>query len=1258
MSKLFTENLFAEFIVQSLLSHWFVAIVLVALVALFVTSMKSLNATTRHNIWLITLISFILMPLLVFVPKPSVNVNLLDFFTSQNVEQISSVPVRVDTQSRVLNEKSINTKNTASTDRTSFTPSVLESQSSEFKAPVVNTVEATKWNFISVMKGIFVFWAVGSLYFIRRLWGEYRAARELELQSDSVTPYFERRFADLCKRLGIEEKPLLRFHAGINAPMTVGLVRVWVAIPMVWREEIDDDVFDQTLTHELGHIARKDPLVNTIQRLLNILFWMYPAVWYVSRQLELERESACDDWVLTHDGKGHTYANNLLSVAESLYLQPHVLAVGCLRSHSQLSRRIQNLLNKSSDHAVKNSWKLLAATATGLLVTLSASAVIWPTAPANATVEVSAKNSGSSKAEPDTQINFSDNGMQILLNGVEVPHSDAQIVHDPRVAPIAPIPPVSPKVISNYGANSHNYSHSEDDETSINRIQSNGGKYGNGSLSITREKGKEVEVKVKPTIKASRSPFLHAAWNNDFSEVKRLLKKGKDINTVYKRPTMPRSALNAAILQGNLEMVEFLHAAGADINTRNSKWNEKKSANALSAAAMVGNKPITKYLLKQGAEADDSTMIIAVQSKNPDLVEFLLKQDVEVNEDALVVAVQNRDQEMIDVLIKHDVEVSDSAVIVAVQNGDKKIVKRLLKETKSIDDSALIIAIQNRDEDMVDWLLDAGADADEGAIIMAVQNRDKKLVKRLIDAGADPDDGALVIAIQSGDEDMVDWLLDAGAEPDDGALVIAVQNRNKPLVKRLLKAGADIDGGALIIALQSRDTEMVQWLLDAGADADDGALIVAIQSGQTKIAKQLLDAGADIDDGALIVAIQSRDRKMVEWLIDAGAVVEDGALIVAMQSGDKRIIELIQKEYKGEINPDEKNYDWDEFESLEALEAFATLENLKSLEKLGDFEKLGKISEKFGEKLGEEIALGVVNFIGDMSENGGNTESIALVKALEMEDIKLAYDLLNDGAIPNTLHITQALELDNAKLARKFLDKGAVPSALNILQALENEETELAKYLMKKGAKPNGIVLLKAMEAEDKALINLVRSYMNENRSEINNQKRNISLPSSQYSSNNLNQVLEHDEEACPHEHGNLQILKWPVNAKKISANFGVDMYKLGAKGKKYHKGLDFPMQKGVEIRSVAKGVVKEVNFVNGYGKYIVLDHGDGYTTLYANNDNNLVKVGQKIECDQVIAIVGNSGDNSTGPHLHFEVRYKGKAQDPRHFRANSKTSS
>jgi len=86
MKDLFSQDSMAEFFVQTIVSHWFVAILLVALVALFVTSRKTLNATTRHNIWLITLVSFLLMPILAFIPKPQVNVNLLELLTVQNVE--------------------------------------------------------------------------------------------------------------------------------------------------------------------------------------------------------------------------------------------------------------------------------------------------------------------------------------------------------------------------------------------------------------------------------------------------------------------------------------------------------------------------------------------------------------------------------------------------------------------------------------------------------------------------------------------------------------------------------------------------------------------------------------------------------------------------------------------------------------------------------------------------------------------------------------------------------------------------------------------------------------------------------------------------------------------------------------------------------------------------------------------------------------------------------------------------------------------
>ncbi len=66
-----------------------------------------------------------------------------------------------------------------------------------------------------------------------------------------------------------------------------------------------------------------------------------------------------------------------------------------------------------------------------------------------------------------------------------------------------------------------------------------------------------------------------------------------------------------------------------------------------------------------------------------------------------------------------------------------------------------------------------------------------------------------------------------------------------------------------------------------------------------------------------------------------------------------------------------------------------------------------------------------------------------------------------------------------------------------------------------------------------------------------------------------------------------------------------------------------------------------------GYGKLVILDHGDGYTTYYAHNSELLVEEGQRVEASETVALSGRSG-RVTGPHVHFEVRHRGKPVDPR----------
>ena len=100
------------------------------------------------------------------------------------------------------------------------------------------------------------------------------------------------------------------------------------------------------------------------------------------------------------------------------------------------------------------------------------------------------------------------------------------------------------------------------------------------------------------------------------------------------------------------------------------------------------------------------------------------------------------------------------------------------------------------------------------------------------------------------------------------------------------------------------------------------------------------------------------------------------------------------------------------------------------------------------------------------------------------------------------------------------------------------------------------------------------------------------------------------------------------------------------------HTGLDFPADVGTPVMAAAGGVVQLSEVQPQYGNVVELDHGKGLVTRYAHNSKVLVKTGDIVKRSQVIAEVGTTG-RSTGPHLHFEVRLEGVAQDPAKFLAS-----
>ena len=100
---------------------------------------------------------------------------------------------------------------------------------------------------------------------------------------------------------------------------------------------------------------------------------------------------------------------------------------------------------------------------------------------------------------------------------------------------------------------------------------------------------------------------------------------------------------------------------------------------------------------------------------------------------------------------------------------------------------------------------------------------------------------------------------------------------------------------------------------------------------------------------------------------------------------------------------------------------------------------------------------------------------------------------------------------------------------------------------------------------------------------------------------------------------------------------------------KSTHTGLDIAAKTGTPIKVVADGTVTSAKYSGSYGNLVKVDHGNGVETWYAHNSKMYVKAGQKVNAGDTIAAVGSTG-NSTGPHLHLEIRVNGVHVNPQNY--------
>ncbi|MGZ8797552.1 MAG: M56 family metallopeptidase, partial [Thermoanaerobaculia bacterium] len=208
---------------------------------------------------------------------------------------------------------------------------------------------------------IVVIWLAGVLLLTLRLAASWTRARALAGRgSVAADDSWQRIAARLSDALGLRQAVRLVICDGVDVPSVVGWLKPAILLPVSSFTGLTAEQLEMVLAHELAHIRRHDFLVNAMQSVIETLLFYHPAVWYLSRQIRIERENCCDDLAVSVCGDALSYARALAQL-EALRGVPS-LAVAA--NGGSLVERVRRLVGARTDRSLFSSgWTAAAAMA-------------------------------------------------------------------------------------------------------------------------------------------------------------------------------------------------------------------------------------------------------------------------------------------------------------------------------------------------------------------------------------------------------------------------------------------------------------------------------------------------------------------------------------------------------------------------------------------------------------------------------------------------------------------------------------------------------------------------------------------------------------------------------------------------------------------------------------------------------------------------------------------------------------------------------
>ena len=319
-----------------------------------------------------------------------------------------------------------------------------------------------------------------------------------------------------------------------------------------------------------------------------------------------------------------------------------------------------------------------------------------------------------------------------------------------------------------------------------------------------------------------------------------------------------------------------------------------------------------------------------------------------------------------------------------------------------------------------------------------------------------------------------------------------------------------------------------------------------------------------------------------------------------------------------------------------------------------------------GKKQAQELQADIKNFenqiyalqvdINELTEKLNTTKERVAQALAELDSIQTQIVDQNSALMSR---LRTMYKQGDAGLVSILLGSSSITELLTnveMMKRITESDTELIEALEKQHGlvteKKDELVALKTDLEAQQAELDAKKASLNEDLEAVARLKKKIE---------NNNAALEAQLDAMNEEADALkdEILKlqsggdytggrmgWPSrSSNRITDVFGMRLHPIYGIWK-MHTGIDIGAWKDTDILSAADGKVIRTAYSNGYGNYVMIDHGGGVVTLYAHSSKILVKVGDKVKRGDRIALVGTTGC-STGYHIHFEVRVNGVYQDP-----------